>query len=218
MKEARRQAEQRVAAEVGPQGDSRLAPLAGLTSKAVAALLRSLGAASTAAGGPPLPTDLIADAIEQHGEPAVRGALLHLERRLGTEATRLVAEPHQELARALGHSLKERAQRRPLVFIQDTYEIVEPADPILRDAIVASGGRLLWVIAGRGELASSRGARHRVGYQAMAGSFRLHTLAEIGEFSLTEVAGFLTEAVPERPLPQDGASRIHRATAGIPWR
>jgi tetratricopeptide (TPR) repeat protein len=163
-----------------------------------------------------VPTGPVADAIEQHGEPAVRGALTYLQQRLGEETISLVAEPHRRLARALGRGLREQARSKQLVLIQDTYEIVDAVDPSLREAILASGPRVLWVIAGRSDLASSNAAEQRVGYRVIADRIRLRPLAELGEFSLGDVESYLGEAVPERTLPPGGAQRIHRATEGVP--
>src|SRR3712207_3926894 len=123
VKEERRKAELKVQEVVGTPADSRITALSGLTTKAIATLLRLAGAAAPAVGAPaPVPTGPVADVIEQHGEPAVRGALTHLQQRLGEETIGLVAEPHRRLARALGHGFRERARRNQLVFIQDTYE------------------------------------------------------------------------------------------------
>lgn len=209
-KKERVQAEKKVEAQLIPAGHQALAPLRTLSVKGVAQLMRLYSVFQQV----PLGT-LAADALEKHGEEAILSALTYLKQRVGEGTAALVAEPHGHLARALGLSLRELAKRKPLIFIQDTYEIVEAADPILREAILASGPRVLWVIAGRTNLASNDAGRRFVGYNSLADRLRLRNLPEIGEFSLGDIEGFFADAVPERPLPTGGAARVHAATLGV---
>jgi hypothetical protein len=212
VKEERQRAEKAVEAQLGPETHSQLAPLRGLSVKAVAELARHVGRHL----GDPATGEQVGQVIETFGEPAVDAALVLLRQRVGEQTMGLVVEPHRQLARALGNSLAQMSNRRPLVFIQDTYEIVDAVDGTLREAIYASGPRLLWLIAGRRDLASSNSATHFVGYNVVTDRIRLRALPEIGEFSLTDIVEYFAEAAPGRPLPDDGAARVLKATEGIP--
>ncbi len=57
---------------------------------------------------------------------------------------------------ALAEGLESVAKKKPLLMFFDTYEIVDHVDIWVREVIKAAGAKVLWVIAGRQDLAQSR--------------------------------------------------------------
>jgi hypothetical protein len=80
-----------------------------------------------------------------------------------------------------------------------------------------AGPRVLWIVAGRDNLADSRkfGQQFFTGYRAEFPSDRLRVFS-LGEFSADDVAAYFAAHVRERPLQAVEAQAIHRATLGIP--
>ncbi len=132
----------------------------------------------------------------------------------------LYARPHEHLARALGRGIKELSGRRPLVIFQDTYEIVDrpECDYTVREAISSSGGRVIWVIAGRTNLAESgrRGNDYFRGYRQDFGEERLYAKA-ITEFGPKEIKQYFQETATNRSLSSSEAEAIAEFTLGIPF-
>ncbi len=134
--------------------------------------------------------------------------------RLNEEERRVLIQPLDELARALGRGLAQVADSRPLVVLLDNYEIVERADPWLRLAIETAGPRVVWVIAGRNNLRDSRSLDHFVGYSARfpRGLFAY----DMQELAVADVHDYLLYRAPDRPANEQDAERIQKATFGIP--
>ena len=137
-----------------------------------------------------------------------------LRDRLDDAQYEIYSQPHQRLARALGAGLAHVARRRPIVLIQDTYEIIAAtADPWIRQAIREAGPRVLWVIAGRQNLAPSRARDHFVGYSA---EFPRHLAVwDVGELAINHVHDYLRDRAPDRETTHDDAVAIQRATLGV---
>jgi len=118
------------------------------------------------------------------------------------------------LARAVGEGFRRVSRERPLVLLLDTYEIVATADSWLRMTIHAAGARVVWIIAGRDNLAASRPTDRFVGYSA---EFPRHlTVWDTQELAIEYVEAYLRNRAPARPPTHDDAVAIHRATWGVP--
>ncbi len=80
-----------------------------------------------------------------------------------------------------------------------------------------AGPRVLWILAGRDNLADSRkfGQHWFNGYRAEFSSERLRVFP-LGEFSVEEVKDYFKWRVPERPLDDESGLAFHQATLGIP--
>jgi tetratricopeptide (TPR) repeat protein len=99
-----------------------------------------------------------------------------------------------------------------VVVLLDTYELVELADRWLRETIKAAGSRVVWVIAGRSNLADSR--KNYVGYKS---EFQ-QRLAEwpLKKLTITEVHEYLAERAPGRKTTREVGRAIQQATWGVP--
>ncbi len=138
-----------------------------------------------------------------------------LKARLKPELYDVYRQPHEQLARALGDGFQRVSRDCPLVLLLDTYEIVAAAaDTWLRQVIKAAGPRVVWVIAGRDNLAASRPGDRYVGYSAEFP--RRLTTWDIQELAIEYVSAYLRDRAPERPPTSDEAAAIHRATLGVP--
>ncbi|GAB4535390.1 MAG: hypothetical protein Fur0018_25680 [Anaerolineales bacterium] len=139
-----------------------------------------------------------------------------LKTRLGVRQFDLYLNPHEALARALADGFKRLSNRHALLVVLDTYEIVDRADPWLRLVLQNAGPRLVWVISGRDNLRDSRwyGAGYFRGYSE---DFPRRLLAyDLAQLALQDVRAYFAAAVPERPLDEEAAHAIRRATHGIP--
>ena len=94
----------------------------------------------------------------------------------------------------------------------DTYEIADRADMWLRVVIKRAGPNVVWVVAGRDNLAESRkyGQGYQPGYGADFTSDRLRVFS-MNEFSVSDVTEYFRHCVPERPLDETTARTIHQA-------
>ena len=211
-KDQRIKAEAELAKLLQPGGDSQLAPVSGLATRGIGALIRWGGRW----GKLDEESKEVAKVVEKYGESTIKAALAEIERRIKREQLDFITEPDVALARALGRCLKQKAIAKPIVLILDTYEIVEGVDMILRQVMMASGERLMWVLSGRDPLGPSHYREQKVGYDAQADDFQLRKVPEVTEFSQNDVAMYVKRAAPTAPLPTDGAERIHKATFGIP--
>ncbi len=147
-------------------------------------------------------------ALRRQGESFLRD-------RLDERQYELYSQPHDRLARALGAGFAHVARRRPIVLIQDTYEIIaNRVDPWMRQVIHTAGPRVLWVIAGRQNLASSRARDRFVGYRA---EFPRHLAAlDVGELAINYVHDYLRDRAPDRETSREDAMEIQQATLGVP--
>ena len=74
-------------------------------------------------------------------------------------------QPHEQLAWALGQGFRRVSHDRPLVLAIDAYEIVASAADIwIRTVIKSAGPSVIWIIAGRDNLADSRPGHRYLGY------------------------------------------------------
>ncbi|HYN88000.1 MAG TPA: tetratricopeptide repeat protein, partial [Ardenticatenaceae bacterium] len=109
------------------------------------------------------------------------------------------------------------ARQGPILLTLDTYEIVDHVDLWVRLVIRRAGPRVVWVLAGRNNLADSRkyGAGYFTGYRAEFPGERLRVFP-LSEFSVADIAEYFQHRVPGRPLAESEAEAIHEATLGIP--
>ncbi len=131
----------------------------------------------------------------------------------------LYQQPHEQLSRDLAKGIRAVTRQKPLLFVLDTYEIVDQADIFLRLIIKQAGANVIWVIAGRQNLADSQriGRKSVIGYIAEFGTQVVRSIP-MSEFSLQEVGTYLLRASRERrrELTPEVAQAVHQATAGIP--
>lgn len=217
--EAEKKAEQALAATAG-EGRERYAGLRELGAKGLARLLRT-----GLPGGANIPEESATQAFKaiiDGGAEAIaharEAATSLLRTRLNADEIDLFTRPNETLAHRLAGGIQAVARRKPILLTLDTYEIVDRADaPWLRIVIKHAGPRVVWVIAGRDNLADSRkyGQGYQSGYRADFPSDRLRVFP-LGEFSLGDVAEYFKSSAPDRPLDAESASAIHRATLGIP--
>ncbi len=143
----------------------------------------------------------------------MREALTH-------EKLEIYERPHEHLAEALGSGIAELAQQKQLVIFMDTYEIVDlpECDYVLRKAIQRSGERVVWVIAGRTNLADSARSvdDYFQGYRHEFPETHLYAKS-LSEFGSREIQDYFSEAVPERPLSSADAKAIAKFSLGIPF-
>lgn len=218
---ARAQAETKVAQAVNrvSEAGDRYGPLRELGAKGLAVLLRT-GVPAAAA----LPDDVTAEAFESVLEGGATA--LAATREKATTLVRSVLDPdefdlftlpHETLARRLGDGVHLSSANKPIMLIIDTYEIADRADIWLREVIRRAGPRVVWVVAGRDNLADSRrfGQHYFTGYRADFSSDRLRVFP-LGEFSVGDVGAYFADRVPQRPINAETAEAIHRATLGVP--
>ncbi|MCO5199920.1 MAG: FUSC family protein, partial [Anaerolineae bacterium] len=139
-----------------------------------------------------------------------------LKSRLKPEQFNIYLQPQAQLASALADGLGKIAQRRRLLLVLDTYEIVDYADHWLRKVIADAGSRIVWLISGRDNLAKSRsyGTDYFLGYEAQ---FAPRLLAyDLPELALADLQAYFAAMVPDRPLSDEEAQMVNQATRGIP--
>jgi hypothetical protein len=143
-----------------------------------------------------------------------------LDRALSKEEREIYAQPRDRLGAALGRGLKNVAQRKPLVIFFDTYEIVDrPAcDYGMRQVMKAAGDRVLWVVSGRANLATSlrRGKENFYGYQREFDQERLYARS-LSEFGVSEIREYFQQAVPEKNISEAELNAIADFSLGIPF-
>ncbi|MBV6622873.1 MAG: HEAT repeat domain-containing protein [Rivularia sp. (in: Bacteria)] len=109
----------------------------------------------------PLGADGIAQLIKEDKynseEEEFQVAREFVESHLNSIEQGIYQNPENNLVGALSSGITKLAKEKPLIIFIDTYEIVEKAecDYILRQAIKKSNGPIVWVIAGRANLADS---------------------------------------------------------------
>jgi len=138
-----------------------------------------------------------------------------LRSRLTQESYEIYRQPLEQLSRAFGIGFHSLSRSRPLILILDTYEIVSPTTDIwLRHIIKSAGPRIIWIIAGRNNLATSRPSDRYVGYSDEFGHnlnvWDLHELAE------EDVTTYLMDATPGRSITSDEIETLQKASHGIP--
>ncbi|MDX2214084.1 MAG: tetratricopeptide repeat protein [Oculatellaceae cyanobacterium bins.114] len=156
----------------------------------------------------------------------VQKAVSHNQRDFDT-----YAQPHERLAEALGKGMAELAQakRQPLVVLLDTYEIVDrpECDYTLRTVVKCGGDRVIWVIAGRANLADSgqRGDAYFRGYKRDFPEDRIYAKA-MSEFGLDEIQAYFQQVVGDyprggtashRPITPAQAEALARFSLGVPF-
>ena len=129
-------------------------------------------------------------------------------------------QPNEQLAAALGKGIARVAERKPLVLLFDTYEIVDrpDCDYTLRRVMQESGGRTQWVVAGRSNLADSgqRGSLYFRGYKRDFAETQLYAKS-LSEFGLDLIQDYFAQVVPDRPLSEADAEAVTRFSLGIPF-
>ncbi|HQW35087.1 MAG TPA: tetratricopeptide repeat protein [Thermoflexales bacterium] len=135
----------------------------------------------------------------------------------------LFSNPSAQMAQALGKgiaNITKSVLAKPMVLFLDTYEIADtPAcDYALRQAIETSGGKAIWVISGRKNLAES--VRGFNGYRSRFNEDVLYSRSLI-EFSAGETLEFINLYAEEhespRKIAQEEAQKLADFTLGIPY-
>jgi tetratricopeptide (TPR) repeat protein len=195
-----------------------LAALRGLGAEALAALVRQV-LPIIGERGEQLTRIFLEYGIKVGAEQAyaLRQSLeARLRSRLGVRQFDLYLNPHEALARALADGLKRISRGKALLVVLDTYEIVDRTDPWMRIVIQSAGPRVLWVLSGRNNLRDSRpyGPGYFRGYSE---DFPRRLLAyDLAQLALQDVKDYFATVVPTRPLNEEDAEAIRRATRGIP--
>jgi len=195
-----------------------LAPLRGLSAGILAALVRQV-LPIIGERGEQLTRVFLEYGIKVGAEQAyaLRQSLeARLRSRLDVRQFDLYLNPHEALARALADGLKRISHGKALLVVLDAYEIVDRADPWMRIVIQNAGPRVLWVLSGRNNLRDSRpyGPGYFRGYSE---DFPRRLLAyDLAQLALQDVKDYFAAVVPTRPLDEEAAEAIRRATYGIP--
>ncbi len=217
-RDERKQAEKQALQALQSSGErDDLAALRGLGAEMLAALTRRV--LPIGEQGEKLTRAFLEAGIQLGAEQAYalrRSMEARLRARLGVRQFDLYLNPHEALARALADGFKRLSNRHALMVVLDTYEIVDRTDPWLRLVIQNAGPRLLWIISGRNNLRDSRpyGEGYFRGYSE---DFSRRLLAyDLAQLALEDVRAYFAAAVPERPLEEEAARAIRRATRGIP--
>ncbi|MDJ0734755.1 MAG: HEAT repeat domain-containing protein [Nostocaceae cyanobacterium] len=102
-------------------------------------------------------TELLRESKLNSGEEEFGWAHEFVKDRLTREEQNIYQDPETNLADALADGITNLAKKKPLIIFFDTYEIVDrpECDYVLREAIKGSIGPIVWVIAGRANLADS---------------------------------------------------------------
>lgn len=175
--------------------------------------IRKLGAKGIAwivrqaPGADVLPSQSLEPVFEkaiQVGAEGLYQARQFVQKVLTPKEYEIYAQPYERLAEALGKGIAELAKRKPLVVFLDTYEIVDrpECDYTLRSAIQQSGKQVVWVIAGRANLADSgqRGSLYFRGYKRDFPEDQIYA-KPLSEFGLTEIQEyFINYAYPYNGL------------------
>ncbi|MGB9871576.1 MAG: hypothetical protein ACPLYD_07925, partial [Anaerolineae bacterium] len=218
-RDERKQAEKQALQALQSSGErDDLAPLRSLGAEALSRLVRQV-LPIIGESGEKLTKAFLEAGIQLGAEQAYalrRSIEARLRARLGVRQFDLYLNPHEALARALADGFKRLSNRHALLLVLDTYEIVDRTDPWLRLVIQNAGPRLVWVISGRDNLRDSRpyGESYFRGYSE---DFPRRLLAyDLAQLALQDVQAYFAAAVPERPLAEEAAHAIRRATRGIP--
>jgi len=214
----RKQLDQKIARVLetpkSPNQPDEWADLRGASASFIAGLVRQFVPAMGSPGEKVVEkaTDLtIKITIEQ-----IRRLHTTLQAKLTPEEYALLLSAQQELARALADGLRQLGQWKRLILVFDTYEIVDRTDLWAREMIKAAGPNVLWVIAGRTNLARSRqfGDGYFKGY---VDEFPRRLLAyDVHELARDDIRAYFDVRVHERPLDEEALEAISRATRGIP--
>ncbi len=212
------EASRKVAAALEPYGErDEFAELRRVSAGALAKLLRM--ALPIGETGEKLAQTFLEEGIKVSAERAaqLRAALeTRLRARLNPEQYNLFLNPNTQLARALAQGLKQVARRKPLLVFLDTYEIVDRADPWLREVMHAAGPRLVWIICWRHDMVKSRpfGSGYFKGYaEEFPRRLVAYNLLQLAQQDLREI---FADAAPHRPLHDVEVEALSRATRGIP--
>jgi tetratricopeptide (TPR) repeat protein len=188
-----------------------------LGAKGIAWIIRQAPVASN------LPSQPLESALEttiQVGAEGLYQARQFVQAALTPKEYEIYAQPHERLAEALGKGIAELAKRKPLVMFLDTYEIVDrpECDYTLRSAIRCSGQRVVWVIAGRANLADSgqRGNRYFRGYKRDFPENYVYAKA-LSEFGSTEIQEYFSKMLPGQSLTDEEVEAVARFSLGIPF-
>ncbi|MEM9008926.1 MAG: tetratricopeptide repeat protein, partial [Cyanobacteria bacterium P01_F01_bin.86] len=160
------------------------------------------------------------DTTFQVGAEGLYQARQFVQKSLTAKEYEIYEQPNEQLAEALGKGIARVAERKPLVLLFDTYEIVDrpDCDYTLRRVVQESGGCTQWVIAGRSNLADSgqRGSLYFRGYKRDFAETQLYAKS-LSEFGLDLIQDYFAEVVPERPLSEADADAVTRFSLGIPF-
>ena len=153
------------------EGQDRYADLRKLGAKGLAWLVRTGLPGGVGAYLPEEPTAKAFEAIIENGAIGLAHArdtaTTLIGAKLDSDEFDLFVLPNETLAHKLADGIYAAAQKKPILLVLDTYEIVDHADYWLRSVIKQAGPRVMWVISGRHNLADSgrRADIHFSGYR-----------------------------------------------------
>ncbi|TVQ16943.1 MAG: tetratricopeptide repeat protein, partial [Leptolyngbya sp. DLM2.Bin15] len=143
-----------------------------------------------------------------------------VQRALTPQEYALYEQPNERLAEALGRGIARLSQRKPLVLLFDTYEIVDrpECDYTLRRVIQTSGDQTLWAIGGRSNLSDSgqRGKVYFRGYKRDFTENQIYAKA-LSEFGLELIQQYFAQVTPDQPISEEQADAVARFSLGIPF-
>jgi tetratricopeptide (TPR) repeat protein len=176
-----------------------------------------------APGADVVPSQALESVLEtgiQVGAEGLYQARQFVQAALTPEEYEIYAQPHERLAEALGKGIAQLAKRKPLLIFLDTYEIVDrpDCDYTLRRAIQHSSDRVIWIIAGRANLADSgqRGKIYFRGYKRDFPEERIYTKS-LSEFGDKEIHSYFSQLVRDRSLTDEEVEAVARFSLGIPF-
>lgn len=213
------QAEEKVAKAMQGEPDNSLPDqVSKLGAKGVAFVLRLNSVTSAAISQEALETTL--DTTFKVSAEGLFQTRQFVQKALTPQEYALYEQPHERLAEALGQGIARLSQRRPLVLLFDTYEIVDrPAcDYTLRRVMQTSGDKTLWAIGGRSNLADSgqRGKVYFRGYKRDFTENQIYAKA-LSEFGPDLIQQYFAQVAPSLPITEDQADVVARFSLGIPF-
>ena len=143
-----------------------------------------------------------------------------VESALDTNEFEIYERPLANLTHSIGNGLKTIAQQKPLIIFMDTYEIVDRpnCDDVIRRIIKAAGNNVVWIIAGRGNLAESRrrGKNYFSGYRQEFAQEQIYAKS-LSEFGKSEIKNYFDQIAPQRKISVEEIAEITRFSLGIPF-
>ncbi|TVP68868.1 MAG: tetratricopeptide repeat protein, partial [Leptolyngbya sp. LCM1.Bin17] len=217
-KKALRTAESKVGDALRQQPENDLSErLSRLGAKGLAYLIRSQPVTGAL---PQEPLETTLDTTFQVSAEVLHQARRYVQKILKSQEYEIYEQPNRQLAEALGKGLTRLSDRKPLVLFLDTYEIVDrPAcDYTLRWVIQETRGPILWIIAGRSNLADSgrRASGYFRGYKGDFAETYLYAKS-LSEFSQDLIQQYCAQVVPDLPLNEADAKTLAEFSLGIPF-
>jgi len=192
----------------------------GLTKEDIVALEKSAVAVGALVAHQPLALPAAAGAAAAMAQAALsrRGLWGKLTEapKVAPDDYDLLSDPQRALVRRFGQSMGTLSGYRPLVVFLDTTEIVLAQMSWLREAMHASGDRVLWVIAARLESDQAAAADSEVAaFVRQVPSEKLRLMA-LTRFDDETVRQYLTSRLRGMAFDDDDVTRVAEFTKGLP--